>query len=673
MRRLRFLTLVLAAAGCGRGLVGRTPATGEPEDAAAERGAADARPLDARSGDAPAPDAAGADAPAADAAAPDAPADAAVDRAVDARVLPDAPLLPASTVWRPCGKLARAWPQRLAHAPDGRDLLIGAGDSTIFLSSVTGTTDPWSDGTQGAPTQVAFAPDGTFFGQAGDGRVAVWRRQDKSWASDSSAIVEARTLAFSPGTARLVLMAGDRQEGTDNVKLWRIVSGPELTLEPQPSWNGSPDVTFAADGASLLALDEPGVLAHLDLAGHQQDTTRLAAPIRQPVFSPDRTLIAGLTTASGALAVLRTDTGAQVWQVPPGASAPEQIFFLGAGPGLVTVRGSEVVVHRMSDPGPPAPLVASAPLIAAQPSPDGTSLAGITEEGAVIRMSLTSGQPLSRPRLIAPNVEQYFPALAASGDGRYLAGYGTALWDLRTRAVVRILPPARQLAFSPDGELIALADSGCTINRLSDLGKSFAPCQRNPAFAPDGARAAGADQHEIRVFNRSGVGERILKSTAIDPGVAFSPDGAWLAGSGRDLWSTADWSPRWHLTPDAGPLDDFPRNTENGAAFSPDGRQVLVSTAVQSDDGVMPIWVTHTLLLDVRDGHVVHDFGGTVPRRPSFSPDGNWLVAGGQLWYLPTFAPHTLASEVEISLFLPDGRIAAGDKKALVTLYCPRD
>ena len=78
-----------------------------------------------------------------------------------------------------------------------------------------------------------------------------------------------------------------------------------------------------------------------------------------------------------------------------------------------------------------------------------------------------------------------------------------------------------------------------------------------------------------------------------------------------------------------------------------------------------------TRLHDARNGQVLHDFGVLLPRRPNFSPDGRWLVAGPTLLRLDTLASRTLDAAIAVSQFLPDGRIVAATGVGAIAFYCP--
>lgn len=81
---------------------------------------------------------------------------------------------------------------------------------------------------------------------------------------------------------------------------------------------------------------------------------------------------------------------------------------------------------------------------------------------------------------------------------------------------------------------------------------------------------------------------------------------------------------------------------------------------------------TWTRLYDAATGAAKPLPALTFPRRPTFSPDGAWLLAGDRLLSLATNRSQTLSEQRRIltSAFTPDGKIAAGLASGEVLLYC---
>ena len=281
-------------------------------------------------------------------------------------------------------------------------------------------------------------------------------------------------------------------------------------------------------------------------------------------------------------------------------------------------------------------------------------------------------------------------SLAASPDGRFLAagGFESSIWDLRSETLLRsiLTDGGLHYGFSRDGELLALTGDARSVYRVADGQMIFGVSERGPdcidwssagTISPDNRRLAMGSCGHAELHELSGQGVTRLPSHVFQPGVAYSPDGRLLATSGPELY-TADGRTRlWPAQVVPGPGPAYPAFApeslrDNLAVFSPDGSLLLVSNTIDRPTSLAAAWEASTQLVRVADGSVVRDFGTSLPRHPSFSPDGAWILAGARLIHLRTLTSATLAEDMEIAIFLPDGRIAAAGKDAVVRLFCPR-
>jgi hypothetical protein len=303
-------------------------------------------------------------------------------------------------------------------------------------------------------------------------------------------------------------------------------------------------------------------------------------------------------------------------------------------------------------------------------------------------------------------------ALAASADLRWLAildaplhypgdpsltgqdgadFQSVALWNLSSSAVALRLTNVAfgfDVDLSPDGALVAISGDGAQVVRNQRSGAqplsdsqviweyppppdvpSDGSWVQNFAFSPDGTLLASGRYHDVELIRTdSGVSVDKRFSKVSSPGVAFSPDGVYFASSTPSLWQVADAAAVWTV-----PVSDSIAAcgvacvTDNWATFSPDGALLLTQVAVS---GGMT-WNTTTTVLDAASGTALRSLGDDLPRRPTFSPDGRWILAGNRLIDVKSGQESPLGVPAVISLFLSDGRIAVADPTGAVSLLCP--
>ncbi len=193
-------------------------------------------------------------------------------------------------------------------------------------------------------------------------------------------------------------------------------------------------------------------------------------------------------------------------------------------------------------------------------------------------------------------------APAFSGDGRWLA-VGSSfqqgadweqrieVWDVTTGQPVHRLTPGtngvEQLAFSPDGQTLAVAGMGDQVE-LWDLST------------------------EQRRWGLNLPALTFQKDLVL--GLAFSPDGQWLAAGGLEavtLWAVGTGTPARSLALPAC----------SALTFSPDGRWLACQSLSRS---VLTVWNVAQNQLGV-----ILDCGNLVEAAPRFSPDGQQLAAFG--------------------------------------------
>jgi WD40 repeat protein len=256
---------------------------------------------------------------------------------------------------------------------------------------------------------------------------------------------------------------------------------------------------------------------------------------------------------------------------------------------------------------------------------------------------------------------------AILGEISYLGvGLQTCEWldvALKRSGCLRSLQVDREsiedVAFSPDGRLLAVASSEATIQmyRVDDGSllqtlRGHSNWVTSVAFSPDGALiASGSWDGTVRFWDSvTGTLNRTL-SVPVTPGnatiqVAFSPNGTLLASAAyktpAHLWRVSDGSL----------LRTIP-NTGESVAFSPDGSMVATEG------------LSNTIVLSrIADGSTVAILGGQdfYVRNLAFSPDGAIVASGGgdaiRLWRVSDGTLiQTFSTQADWDLaFSPDGQ-----------------
>jgi WD40 repeat protein/predicted Ser/Thr protein kinase len=271
--------------------------------------------------------------------------------------------------------------------------------------------------------------------------------------------------------------------------------------------------------------------------------------------------------------------------------------------------------------------------------------------------------------------------VALSPDGRLLVqGVETSLslWDVAHGTLVKSieveLGPIFKVAFNPDGKLLLCAGSqGLQVYEAPSLQQqTFMRLDNLPAgmFRPDGQYLAFTT-YGGRLILWSVFGNRALAVLCCPGGqaIAMSTDAKLLASGSADTVRV------WNLTgaPERLILRG-PKGAVNQISFDPKGRRL----ASVSKDKTLALWdaATGKLLGEVS----LPGFAQAV----GFSPDSRWIVAGDwasnlRILDAETLQPlisleHPLGRGLDSAAFSPDGQyLAAGGEMGMVLFRIERD
>ena len=450
------------------------------------------------------------------------------------------------------------------------------------------------------------------------------------------------SIALSPDGKRIVSGGSD---GT--IKVWNVVSGAELmTLRGHSEAVYS--LAFSPDGKRIISGSEDKTIKIWDLENGTELMTLHGheGTVSCVTFNPGGKRIVSSDYMKGTIKVWDAQTG------------QELMTFSGAHEG----GASDVAV-----------------------SPDNKRIVscGFWEDKKIKIWDAATGEGVMTLSDVHKDIVS---GVIFSPDGKQIVSVGgwdgaIKFWDAKTGAMMMTTRGhgayVISITFSPDGGCIASAGndnmikvwSSATGEELMTL-RGHESTVMSIAFSPDGRRiASGSWDNTIKVWDVSLDHEtaRLVGHRRVVSSIAFSLDGKHILTGSWDgtakIWNVQTSSETMTL---AGQEGVAITGDAVGVEYSPDGKRV----ASVFHSGTVKVWdvTTGRVLMALCRGQCQQQQG------LAFSPDGNYLAAGGKVWNAQNgtevMTLHSAEERVRCVTFSPDGKsIASGDHNGTLKVW----
>jgi WD40 repeat protein len=374
-----------------------------------------------------------------------------------------------------------------AFTQDSGQVVVASGDRVKVLRATDGTEIRGWPVSDGEPSAVAFAADGS--------RVALGLKQGgfRVWDLESGELVvkeialpghvlPATDVAFSPDGSLMGSMSGDPPTRDSSLKVWRTSDAALLyTYDANPTHHHPGTFAFSPDSRTIALttnsqVDQVHLIGALD--GSLRGTIEQAG-VSSLTFSPDGSRLVGRGFCMGC-----KPEALSVWRLADGQPEP-----------------------GFGDPDPH----------------DGYAVT-FSRDGSLIAATARGNRIFPADGLIPPG------------------GALVAVWRVADRQLLWTRPAERneaaRSAFSPDGTQLAVASGKANLVRIHSsqdgtvLRELAVPGAQAVAFAPSGELATAGDT-AVRLW-RVADGQPIAEATGSFTRVAFASDGQRLVAAGRD-------------------------------------------------------------------------------------------------------------------------------------------